>query len=45
MPCFEIIEGWDELTIDFEFTPVVWPEIIEVWPQVIEVWPEIKMDW
>jgi hypothetical protein len=38
MPCFEIIEGWDEVTIDWEYTPIVWPEIIEVWD-------EIKMDW
>jgi hypothetical protein len=38
MPCFEIIEGWDEVTIDWEYTPIVWPEIIEGWD-------EIKMDW
>jgi hypothetical protein len=38
MPCFEIIEGWDEVTIDWEYTPIVWPEIIEGWD-------EIKIDW
>jgi hypothetical protein len=35
---FEIIEGWDKVTIDWECTPIVWPEIIEGWD-------EIKMDW
>ena len=38
MPCFEIIEGWDEVTIDWEYTQIVWPEIIEGWD-------EIKIDW
>ena len=38
MPCFEIIEGWDEVTIDWEYTPIVWPEIIEGCD-------EIKIDW